>query len=179
MNYVLLACLVAIAIYVVFWIDRKNKIERAQADSMYEFLFDIFDGVHWDMSVQDVREKFSDREIVTAEDFGDVMGFGYLDVHDEIEVFVSFFFPNDGEGRLIRTDIYLHSTPPEKYNLLFSKLMNVHGSPLIENGENAGVAVWELGDAILTFLSTGRNEVQLQFWNKDCYGNLTQPKAHL
>ncbi len=167
MNYLLVALAFIIAFGAVYWIDRKNRAERAWAERIYRFIFTVFDDVHWGMPIELIMEKFKDKQFVTTEDFGKITGTGYLDqIEGKEEIFVSFFFPSEGDKELVRADFYLLSIPPQKYNLLFSHLNDKLSLPSIDQDNSP---VWEFGNTVLKFEISEKREPQLQFWSKDFY----------
>jgi len=166
MDYILVALGFAIAFGIIYWIDKKNRAERTEAEKIYRLIFAVFDKIDWGMPIERVMENFRDKEFVTTEDFGEITGTGYLDRIDEREILVSFFFPKEGEKKLIRTDFYLLSLPSEKYNALFSYLNDRHSLAAIDGDDSA---VWNLESAILRFDTSKDNEAQLQFWNREFY----------
>jgi hypothetical protein len=167
MNYILMLFALLLSLALVRWIDTRNRADRQKAESMYNCIFGILGKISWEMTANELREVFADKDFVATDEHQELTGSGYIERNGGNETFVGFFFPQRGEGKLVRIDFYLLSTPPAQYNLLFSLINDIHGVGTIE-GDGDKVA-WDLGDAILTFETLETGEAVIQAWSKQYY----------
>lgn len=176
MNYVLFLLAVSIALTLVYWMDKKNKMEKSEAERMHDLIFGIMNGLQWNMDKDDIKYKFGDKDFVTAKEFTDSAATGYFEHLDGIEILVSFYFKKSGAPDLVRTDFHLRNAPEEKYNLLFTKLSDTYGEPMIDEEYSGGRVLWIEGDTVFTFETSEENEAQLRFWNKEYFEHPAQDK---
>jgi hypothetical protein len=158
----------------LFWLDRKGKNEKSDAERIYNDIFRIFNSVKWDMPLSKVREIFSEKEFVTSEESGKVMGTGYMDKLDGQDAFISFYFPKGGEDKLIRTDLYLLGMSQKESALVFHRFIQNHGTPTVQNGIQQNSGLWNLGNSILIVEESEEGEFQIQLWNKEFYDRINE-----
>jgi hypothetical protein len=161
-----------IAIALLFLLDRKGKTEKSEMQKIYNEIFKIFNKVKWDMTIGELRETFGDKEFVTSEESDQLMGTGYMDKLGDKDIFVSFYFPKGGKDSLIRADYYLLSMPKANANSLFSKFVEIHGPPSLQNSSVEKSSSWNLGESILTLEATEENELKIQLWSKEFYNKI-------
>jgi hypothetical protein len=169
MTNILIISVFIIVITLLFWLDRKGKDEKSKAERIYNEIFKIFNSIRWGMPLGELRELFSEKEFVTSEESSQVMGTGYIDKLDGLDIFVSFYFPKGGEDKLIRADFYLLNMPLKEFNLVFSKFNEKHGTPFAQIGDKQKSGSWDLGNSLLTLEETDEKEFQIQIWSKEFY----------
>ena len=79
MNSILIISAFIIAIILLFLLDRKSKTEKSEVERIYNEIFKIFNKVKWGITMGELREAFKDKEFVTSEESGEVMGTGFMD----------------------------------------------------------------------------------------------------
>lgn len=170
MTNILIVTAFIICMALLFWLDRKGRNEKSEAQRVYNEIFKIFNSVKWDMSLSEIREIFSEKEFVTSEESDKVMGTGYMDKLDSgQDVFISFYFPEGEESRLVRTDFYLLGMSPNESALIFDRFIQNHGTPNVQNGAQQKSGLWYLGNSILTVDGSEEGEIQIQLWNREFY----------
>jgi hypothetical protein len=174
MTNILIITAVIICMALLFWLDRKGKNEKSEAGRIYDEIFKIFNSVIWNMPLSEIRGIFSEKEFVTSEESGKVMGTGYMDKLDGQDAFVSFYFPKGGEDGLVRTDLYLLNMSPKESALIFDRFLENHGTPTFQNGARQKSGSWNLGDSILTVEGFEEGEFQIQLWCKEFYDKVNE-----
>ena len=174
MTNILIVAAFIIAIALLFWLDKKGKNEKSEAERIYNEIFKIFNSVRWGMPLGELRGIFSEKEFVTSEESGEVMGTGYMDKLNGQDIFISFYFPKGNEDRLIRTDFYILGMPAKEFDLIFNKFTEKHGAPFFENGAEQKSSLWDLGNSILTVEGTEEQEFQIQLWSKEFYNKINK-----
>lgn len=167
MSYILILFALVLSVVLIRWIDTRNKADKRRAESMYNCVFGILNKVRWETTADELREMFADKDFVATDESQELIGSGYIERIDGNEIFVGFFFPKREDGKLVRIDFYLLSTPPAHYNLLFSLINDIHGIGTVEG--DGGKVVWDLGDTILTFETLDAGEAWIQAWSKKYY----------
>jgi hypothetical protein len=174
MTSILIVTAFIICMTLLFWLDRKGRNEKSEAEKIYNEIFKIFNSVKWDMPLSEIREIFSEKEFVTSEESGEVMGTGYMDKLDGQDAFISFYFPKGGENRLVRTDLYLLGISPKESALVFDRFIQNHGTPAVQNGPQQKSGSWYLGNSILTVEGSEEGEFQIQLWCKEFYDKINE-----
>ncbi|HLE24050.1 MAG TPA: hypothetical protein VI935_00210 [Thermodesulfobacteriota bacterium] len=172
MNSILILSAFIIAIILLFLLDRKSKTEKPEVERIYNEIFKIFNKIKWGMAMGELREAFKDKEFVTSEESGEVMGTGFMDKLDGQDIFISFYFPKGGKDTLIRADYYLIGMPTSKVNPLFSKFIEKYGTPLPQNSSDQKSSSWDLGNSLLTLEPTDGEALQIQLWSKEFYNKI-------
>ncbi|HEY7535431.1 MAG TPA: hypothetical protein VH878_05750 [Thermodesulfobacteriota bacterium] len=173
MKSVLIIVAFVVAFALIFWLDRKGKMERSEIERIYNEIFKIFNKVKWGMTIVELTEVFRDKEFVTSEESGELMGTGYMDKLDGQDVFISFYFPKGGKDSLVRADYYLLGIPTSKVNSLFSKFTEKHGTPHNNSNEEKS-SLWDLGNGIVNLEPTEDDTLKIQLWSKEFYGNINK-----
>jgi hypothetical protein len=174
MTNILIVTAFIICMALLFWLDRKDKDKKSEAERIYNEIFKIFNSVKWDMSLSEIREIFPEKEFVTSEESSKVMGTGYMDKLDGQDAFISFYFPKGGENRLVRTDLYLLGMSPKESALVFDRFIQNHGIPAIQNGVQQKSGSWYLGNSFLTVEGSNEGEFQIQLWKRDFYDKINE-----
>lgn len=174
MTNILIITAFIICMALLFWLDRKGRNEKSEAERTYNEIFKIFNSVKWEMPLSEIREIFSEKEFVTSEESGKVMGTGYMDKLGDQNAFISFYFPKGGEDRLIRTDLYLLGVSPRESALVFDRFIQNHGTPTVQDGTKQKSGLWDLGYSILTVEESEGEEFQIQLWNKEFYDRINE-----
>jgi hypothetical protein len=174
MESILIILAFVIAIALIFWLDRKGKTEKSEVERIYNEIFKIFNKVKWGITMGELREAFKDKEFVTSEESGEVMGTGFMDKLEGQDIFISFYFPKGGKDTLIRADYYLIGMPTSKVNPLFSKFIEKYGTPLPQNSGDQKSSSWDLGNSVLTLEPTDGEALQIQLWSKEFYNKINK-----
>lgn len=174
MTNILIVTAFIICMALLFWLDRKGKKEKSEAERIYNEIFKIFSNVKWDMPLGKIREIFSEKEFVTSEESGKVMGTGYMDKLDGQDAFVSFYFPKSGEDKLVRTDLYLIGMSPKESALVFDRFIQNHGTTTAQNDAQQKSGSWHLGNSILIVDGSEEGEFQIQLWNREFYDKVNE-----
>ena len=174
MKSILIILAFVITIALIFWLDRKGKTEKSEVERIYNEIFKILNKVKWGITMGELREAFKDKEFVTSEESGEVMGTGFMDKLDGQDIFISFYFPKGGKDTLIRADYYLIGMPTSKVNPLFSKFIEKYGTPLPQNSSDQKSSSWDLGNSVLTLELTDGETLQIQLWSKKFYNKINR-----
>jgi hypothetical protein len=174
MTNILIVTAFIICMALLFWLDRKGRNEKSEAERIYNEIFKIFNSVKWGMPLSEIREIFSEKEFVTSEESDKVMGTGYMDKLDDQDTFISFYFPKGGENRLVRTDFYLLGMSPKESALVFDRFLQNQGTPTVQNSAQQKSGSWYLGNSILTVDGSEEGELQIQLWNKEFYDKINE-----
>ncbi len=174
MTSILIVIAFIICMALLFWLDRKGKNEKSEAERIYNEIFKILNSVKWDMPLSKIREIFSEKEFVTSEESGKLMGTGYMDKLDGQDAFISFYFPKGGEDKLVRTDLYLIGMPPKESALVFDRFIQNHRTGVVQNDARQKSGSWHLGNSILIVDGSDEGEFQIQLWNREFYDKINE-----
>lgn len=172
MTGVLIVLAIITAVALLFWLDRRDKNEKAEIERIHDVISSFLEGINWNMSHHRLRETFKDKEFLEPEDIGDLIRVGYRDRINGEEVLIGFYLRDD---KLVKTDLHIVHMSRNRLNPLFRRLYERYGPPFPQNESGKEGVLWDLEKGILTLETRKDGTPVFCFWNRDFYGTASLP----
>ncbi|MGH7889616.1 MAG: hypothetical protein ACRENF_03595, partial [Thermodesulfobacteriota bacterium] len=167
MTSVLIVLAFIIAVALLFWLDEKDKEDREEGKRIFTEVSELFKKIDWETSIAELKEGFSEKEFLNfQENSNSFTSKTYKDKLDGLDVLVHFYLPKDESGKIARVEIQFAEIRKDKLDVLFGKLCEKYGIPLLQNVKDEKPVLWDMEKGILMLEKSGSQRVHLSLWNK-------------
>jgi hypothetical protein len=157
-TILLLSIGIILAFAILFWLDKKQGPDPTPA---IIHLFDVLRNLSWDMDQDDVKNTFQGFRNGTSTKLNRRSILTRKENHEGQEIYSTFNFPNDNDGKVKRVEIKLSRINEKDIDLLFSTVCKQYGQPEQNDSQIEGSVKWSTEPGVLTLENTAPEEYTL------------------
>lgn len=158
MTILLLSIGIILAFAILFCLDKKQGPDPTPA---IIHLFDVLRNLSWDMDQDDVKNTFQGFRNGTSTKLNRRSILTRKENHEGQEIYSTFNFPNDNDGKVKRVEIKLSRINEKDIDLLFSTVCKQYGQPEQNDSQIEGSVKWSTEPGVLTLENTAPEEYTL------------------